>query len=522
MPDQILFINPHFPFHGSQFEVEFPVHIIYNATYLKARLESALGLASVCFNVLDLVAEWRLHPCLDMNDPGTIEREVKEKIDSSLSFAGGDLFFVVISCFTSLQYLATRAIVSILRDAATGREIPEPVIIVGGYHPTAVPEDFTNLGVDYIVQGEGELVLSHIVLRHVTSRRGRDPGSGPRIVKGIPVDDLDSLPLPDFSLYQPYLPHFKRLAIALSRGCSRACTFCCEPTAKGLRHGASKWRAYSPARANQEIDHVIAVTEEMLGQDAERSMMFYDPIFGFDRKWCSSVLDHLISLESGYSPWAETRIDTISRQQLDRLKKAGVHFMLGLESGSPVILSLMNKTRRPREFIDNLERLLVLAKEIDYGPFVINLIENFPGETLATITETFDFLEKLARKEIQFTLADQLYNVFPGDGVFSSLGWWEHEFGTRVFYPRWWTDARTIPYREVIDASRGFRFDAAIAVYAQKSMELFKTCMENVPDLRYKFEYLSRQRREEQKYRARLDLAEHIRPNAAAVVIPDS
>ena len=61
-----------------------------------------------------------------------------------------------INCYTSYQYLQSDLIAYILKE-----EFPKINIIVGGYHPTAVPDDFSyrNSPYDYVIRGEAELIL---------------------------------------------------------------------------------------------------------------------------------------------------------------------------------------------------------------------------------------------------------------------------------------------------------------------------------------------------------------------------
>ena len=66
---------------------------------------------------------------------------------------------LALSCWTSLSYQATLTTARIFRDL-----YPDRLIVVGGYHPTALPMEFItkdNL-IDYVVCGEGELALREI------------------------------------------------------------------------------------------------------------------------------------------------------------------------------------------------------------------------------------------------------------------------------------------------------------------------------------------------------------------------
>src|ERR1700704_5980997 len=53
-------------------------------------------------------------------------------------------------------------------------EFPDSIVVAGGLHPTAVPEEALATGhIDYVVRGEGEEIMLQL---HRAIRSGNDPG----------------------------------------------------------------------------------------------------------------------------------------------------------------------------------------------------------------------------------------------------------------------------------------------------------------------------------------------------------
>lgn len=122
--------------------------------------------------------------------------------------------------------------------AAIKKACPKAVIVMGGHHPTALPEAVMQYpAVDYVLRGDGEVGLPLLAraLRNNASL-GEVPGLVRRrpdgsLAKSAPatVEDLNLLPIPAFDLIAR--PFYRRagkgsLAISAGRGCPLRCTYC--------------------------------------------------------------------------------------------------------------------------------------------------------------------------------------------------------------------------------------------------------------------------------------------------------
>ena len=126
---------------------DIPLGTIQLSSFLKEK-------ANVITNIVDLRIEGEKEK--DLGAPEPIEEKFKKSLLRVLEQNDiQDFQNIGINCYTSFQYLYTDLIANILR-----KEFPKINIIVGGYHPTAVPEDFSykNSPYDFIIRGEAESV----------------------------------------------------------------------------------------------------------------------------------------------------------------------------------------------------------------------------------------------------------------------------------------------------------------------------------------------------------------------------
>lgn len=135
--------------------------------------------------------------------------------------------------------------------------------ILGGYHPTAIPEKLLlKPQVDVVVRGEGEMTTRELLVK-----------GGPKGVQGLSykdediiihnpdrefIEDLDSLHFPARHLrrysYGTRLMRDREFdVLTTSRGCGGRCTFCCEPT---MSKGRQRYR--SPENVMKEILEIVS------------------------------------------------------------------------------------------------------------------------------------------------------------------------------------------------------------------------------------------------------------------------
>jgi radical SAM superfamily enzyme YgiQ (UPF0313 family) len=148
------------------------------------------------------------------------------------------------------------------------------------------------------------------------------------------VEDLDSLPIPDYSLIHGWKGNGAHcVSIATSRGCPFNCRFCSVILLFGR-----KYRMNSVDRVMEEI--------RVVGSQAHH-IFFCDDNFTANRertkKLCSRILDENLKIE-----WsAQVRVEAARDPELmELMAKAGCYVVfVGLESINPATLKAYNKSQ---------------------------------------------------------------------------------------------------------------------------------------------------------------------------------
>ena len=258
---------------------------------------------------------------------------------------------------------------------------PRGKVIIGGSHATFMPEEAAQYA-DHVVTGEGELVISDLV-----------KNGGEKIIPGKPVENLDDLPFPDFSLIDG-LKSMPITPVSTSRGCPYDCTFCSVTLMFGRRY-----RFRSAESVIQELSRF-----------KHRHIFFYDDNFAVNKKRTEELLNQMIEhkLTPGWA--AETNVDVAKDEELLKLMaKAGCRRLcIGFESMDPEVLKSYGKKQTPE---DTIECIKVLHK---YGIKVHGMF----------ISEGYsDIYDKLGLDTLQLSIltpvtGSKLYNVIKDAGRF--------------------------------------------------------------------------------------------------------
>jgi radical SAM superfamily enzyme YgiQ (UPF0313 family) len=273
----------------------------------------------------------------------------------------------------STTYARTLELVGLARRAN-----PEAIMIAGGPHASALPEEVAE-DFDHVVVGEGELAICELLMGIANEK----------IISGHPVSALDKLPYLDYSLvdmdsYHRIVDGKKSFTILSSRGCPHGCLFCNSIIMGG--HKPVRFRSPS------------FVVGEMMGiqkRYGDVAFRFGDDIFGSRRSWLEEFsmevkcLDNLVYR-------AFVRLNQCAEDGFtDLLAASGCkHIAVGLESGSDTILSAMRKGITKRIARGGIRR----AKES--GLIVrVYLIVGFPGETWDTVNETIELVREVKPDE---------------------------------------------------------------------------------------------------------------------------
>lgn len=353
--------------------------------------------------------------------------------------AGYDI--VALGVYSSYDYLKC------LHIASRARELyPDAVIVAGGYHASARPQDIVYEASPYDVCIVGE--AEHSMVTVVESVSGGAPLRG-TVLDSTPVNKLDDLPVTDWSFLARYQPIARRVAsqtqLYLSRGCPFDCAFCMERAKREV-----SWRAYSVERALEEF--------RALGRFLDLSqwtVYIADALFGMKVSWRREFLKRLAREDvRAQKLWLLIRVDLVEDVDLELFHAANCGLGFGLESGDPQLLATIRKAGRLDDYLDRMLHVAARARELDL-PWGANVICGHPGETEGSMRRSAAYMRKLflhPRGTTGFLSVDP-FRLYPGSPIDAERGQWEARFGTRFHRPVWWDDGDPEFLSEWVDPS---------------------------------------------------------------------
>jgi radical SAM superfamily enzyme YgiQ (UPF0313 family) len=215
------------------------------------------------------------------------------------------------------------------------RRLPGIISIMGGPHATFFPEKtIEDAQLDAVCIGEGDYAFPDFLDR-VQSRnfKGLDnimvsPDSRPNLRPLI--QDLDSLPLPDRSIFYDSgesgdnpIKHF-----FVSRGCPGACTYCFNTQFRRMYPGQRYIRKRSVGRVLEEI---ARVREKW----PLKYIKFYDDVFTLKADEWLEEFSKKYPREVGLPFFCLVRADNVSQEVANLLKSAGCRAVsMSIESAS--------------------------------------------------------------------------------------------------------------------------------------------------------------------------------------------
>jgi anaerobic magnesium-protoporphyrin IX monomethyl ester cyclase len=294
---------------------------------------------------------------------------------------------------------------------------PDFPIILGGWHPSLLPDQTLQAEcVDYVVRGQGEDALLELV-QHLQSR------SAPDLIAGIgfkrdgklimtperPLKPLIEMPpkayhIADFDAYERGCG--KRWAMYTS---SLACPFNCGYCTNAGVYGR-KWNALPP---EQFVEETVDLTRRYLLE----MLWVVDDNFMVDLDRVRGIAEGLVREKSQFkwSVQATTNmVARLSHEDLTLLRRAGLQQICqGVDSGSPKVLQLMNKTFQD---FDQIYESAARCLAADIRPS-FNIIFAFPGEGLTERRETVDFMMDVCRRFPRAEFWTNIFTPYPGSPI---------------------------------------------------------------------------------------------------------
>jgi anaerobic magnesium-protoporphyrin IX monomethyl ester cyclase len=267
-----------------------------------------------------------------------------------------------------------------------------------GITASKMPELFLD-HCDFILNGEPEAAVMRLAQGIVPSG----------ITVSEQIDDLDSLPFPRWDLITERKQGFRFFTrparggsypLLASRGCPEFCTYCPHRILAGYR-----------ARS---IANIVDEIERLCDQVKRPYIIFRDPLFSEQRDRVIELCDEIQRRGLNITFEAETRLDRLDVELLDKLYTAGFRAMsFGVESLDPA--TLKKSGRRPipqthqREIMEHCRKLGIMTAAF----YVLGFLQDDWNSIAATI----DYATDMGSTFAQF----KMLTPYPGTPMFKQI-----------------------------------------------------------------------------------------------------
>jgi radical SAM superfamily enzyme YgiQ (UPF0313 family) len=284
-------------------------------------------------------------------------------------------------------------------------------VIIGGMQATVRPDE-AALHADQVITGEGEQVILDVVEGRRTEK----------IVAGIPCENLDEVPFPDYSILKTPC---RAANILSTRGCPYRCTFC------------TTSRMFAPYR-QRSVDNVIEEIR-IYKKAGFRYMNFEDDNFTADKERAKEICRRIIS---EHLQFKETfffgRTDMADDPELLGLLRDAhlTRVLIGIESLNQKALDSIHKCQN----IENIRRAAAACAE--YGiRLIASIVLGLDEDTKADMDAAVTFAKSINAYQLQPAVltpfpGTPVYDKFVRENRIINTNWNQYDMMDVVFIPK--------------------------------------------------------------------------------------
>ena len=241
-----------------------------------------------------------------------------------------------------------------------------------------------DLGADiYVIEGQGEATLARIVecLKNDGSLSdvpniGYFENGKLRRTPAIPENNSLDENFIDWRSFSAETTG-ATLQTRTARSCAFKCSFCNYPTRAG-------------ALTLTSLNVLEKELDSMYELGGVQNVVFIDDTFNVPFPRFKEICRLMISKNYPFNWFSYFRCSNSDEEAIDLMARSGCKgVFLGIESGSPTILTNMNKAATVEKYATGIEMLRRYGI-LTFGSFIIG----FPGETDETVEETVDFIRE--------------------------------------------------------------------------------------------------------------------------------
>ncbi len=353
--------------------------------------------------------------------------------------------------------------------------LPKVHTVVGGPHSSVLPaqtlKEFPSF--DLVVIGEGERTLLSLCwalqnrdnlesLKGIAFRQDAEvfvnlPNEQITNLNDLQIPSRNLLPLKDYFRINRFKgvssPGISRnginsTQIFTSRGCWGECLFCSYPATLANPAITKKIRIRS-------LEHIKIEVEQCIRDFHINHFSIEDEMFPSNKKILRNICDLFGGLDVTWN--CNARVDILNKNDLHLMAKSGcLKLELGVESGSPRILSLLKKNISPAQ----IENVFAWAKEAGIWRTAYLMIGSHPTENESDIELTKKLVKKIKPDLITYTMAvpypgTGLKKMMDSHGLIDSYEWENFQYYNSI--PSWRTFNMT-PHELVKQQSKFLRW----------------------------------------------------------------
>lgn len=280
-------------------------------------------------------------------------------------------------------------------------------VIWGGTHATVAAEESIQVA-DMICLGEGERAILELAEKYSLDKRATDiqniwfrkDGQVLRNPLRPLINDLDSLPFPDYgnedkyfiedekiSIQDPGLQAFN-LDVLTSRGCPYRCSYCSNSIFCNLYKGKGP---LVRLRSVQNVLDEIKTQRELFPRI--RRIDFIDEVFSWDREWVAEFVEKY-KKDIGLSFHCMQHPITVDKEIMYMLKNAGLERVeIGIQTGSERVRKKIFERLVSDKRLVETSRIM---RDLKIVPFYDIIVDN-PFETAEDKRQGLNLLLKISR-----------------------------------------------------------------------------------------------------------------------------
>jgi radical SAM superfamily enzyme YgiQ (UPF0313 family) len=346
---------------------------------------------------------------------GLTTQEILDRIDPNSSILGISLMF-------SQDWVHHRELINAIKE-----KFPDLTILVGGEHPTALPEYVLRdcPSIDYLIAGEGELTFLEFLHRYLSGESSVEiPGvffiddEGNFVDNGPArrISDFSNLPWPAWHLcdvekffsgsWSHGIGYGRNLLILATRGCPYQCTFCSSPTMWTTRY------------LMRPVVDVVDEIEFLIKKYQVNSFDFADLTAIIKKEWILEFANEIKrrNLKFIWQLPSGTRSEALDQNTVKAIYEAGCKFLVyAPESGSEVTLDKIKKRLTLRSLVASVQEAVKVGHTIK-----VNLVIGFPHENRRDLLKTMLFNIRMAFLGVD-DINISIFSPYPGSELFNDL-----------------------------------------------------------------------------------------------------